>query len=167
MMRCIVYDEVKPFAGGCCRAAAGVGRSADRVFIFAYTVSSSKNNSHFWSNLNARAGARVASFPRACNFDQKKLYFYPRQQSILASKFVCRYRQLALLYSVPRTLLVLLYTPAPPCVRVMCQVRACSYGGRSGRVFGTLRYPHLILPYLAYCGQLASHYGGPWCSPIP
>jgi hypothetical protein len=41
------------------------------------------------------------------------------------------------------------------------------YGGRSGRVFGTLRYPHLILPYLAYYGHLASHYGGPWCSPIP
>jgi hypothetical protein len=38
-----------------------------------------------------------------------------------------------------------------------------SYGGRSGGVFGTLTYPHLILPYSAYYGHLASHYGGPWC----
>jgi hypothetical protein len=36
-----------------------------------------------------------------------------------------------------------------------------------GGVFGTLRYPHLILPYLAYYGHLASQDGGPWCSPIP
>ena len=36
-----------------------------------------------------------------------------------------------------------------------------------GGVFGTLRYPHLILPYLAYYGHLASQHGGPWCSPIP
>ena len=33
-------------------------------------------------------------------------------------------------------------------------------------VFGTLTFPHLILPYLAYYGHLASHYGGPWYSPI-
>ena len=36
-----------------------------------------------------------------------------------------------------------------------------------GGVFGTLRDPHLIQPYLAYYDHLASHYGGPWCSPIP
>jgi hypothetical protein len=36
-----------------------------------------------------------------------------------------------------------------------------------GGVFSTLRYSHLILPYLAYYGQLASQSGGPWCSPIP
>ena len=36
-----------------------------------------------------------------------------------------------------------------------------------GGVFGTLRYPHLMLPYSAYLGHLASHCGGPWCSPIP
>jgi hypothetical protein len=36
-----------------------------------------------------------------------------------------------------------------------------------GSVFGTLRHPHLIQPYLAYYDHLASHYGGPWCSPIP
>ena len=33
-------------------------------------------------------------------------------------------------------------------------------------VFGTLTYPHLILPYLAYYGHITSYYGGPWCSPI-
>ena len=32
-------------------------------------------------------------------------------------------------------------------------------------VFGTLTYPHLILPYSAYYGHLESHYGGSWCSP--
>jgi hypothetical protein len=40
--------------------------------------------------------------------------------------------------------------------------------GRSGggtAVFGILRCPHLILPYLAYYDHLASHYGGPRCSP--
>jgi hypothetical protein len=42
---------------------------------------------------------------------------------------------------------------------------ACCYGGRSGGVFGTLTYPHLILPYLAYYGHLAVHCGGPWCPP--
>jgi hypothetical protein len=47
------------------------------------------------------------------------------------------------------------------------RIHARSYGGRSGGVFGTLRCPHLIPPYLAYYDQLASHYGGPWCSPIP
>jgi hypothetical protein len=37
-----------------------------------------------------------------------------------------------------------------------------------GGVFGALRHPHLIQPYLAYYDHLASHYaGGPWCSPIP
>ena len=36
-----------------------------------------------------------------------------------------------------------------------------------GGVFGTLRHPHLIQPYLAYYDHLASHYGGPRCSPIP
>ena len=41
-----------------------------------------------------------------------------------------------------------------------------SYGGRSKGVFGTLTYPHLIRPYSAYYGHLASHYGGPRCSPI-
>jgi hypothetical protein len=48
-------------------------------------------------------------------------------------------------------------------------VHTCSscYGGRSGRVFGTLRYPHLILPYLAYYDHIASQCGGHWCSPIP
>ena len=40
------------------------------------------------------------------------------------------------------------------------------YGGRSRGVFGALTYPHLIVPYLAYYGHLASYYGGPWCSPI-
>ena len=38
-----------------------------------------------------------------------------------------------------------------------------------GSVFGTLRHRHLIQPYLAmylaYYDHLASHYGGPWCSP--
>jgi hypothetical protein len=33
-------------------------------------------------------------------------------------------------------------------------------------VFGTLRHPHLILPYLAYYDHLVSHYGGPWRPPI-
>jgi hypothetical protein len=50
------------------------------------------------------------------------------------------------------------------------QVRKTSYrcyGGRSGGVFGTLTYPHLILPYSAYYGHLAVHCGGPWCPPIP
>jgi hypothetical protein len=42
-----------------------------------------------------------------------------------------------------------------------------SYGGRSRGVFGALTYPHLILPYSAHYGQLASHYGGHWCSSIP
>jgi hypothetical protein len=28
-----------------------------------------------------------------------------------------------------------------------------------GGVFGTLRHPHLIQPYLAYYDHLASHYG--------
>ena len=41
------------------------------------------------------------------------------------------------------------------------------YGGRSNGVFGTLTYPHLIPPYSAYYGHLASHIGGPRCSPIP
>jgi hypothetical protein len=41
------------------------------------------------------------------------------------------------------------------------------YGGRSGGVFGTLAYPHLILTYLAYYGHLASHCGGHWCPHIP
>ena len=36
-----------------------------------------------------------------------------------------------------------------------------------GGVFGTLTYPHLIRPYSGYYGHLASHYGGPWCPPIP
>ena len=36
-----------------------------------------------------------------------------------------------------------------------------------GGVFGTLRHPHLIQPYLAYYDHLASHYGGHWCPPIP
>jgi hypothetical protein len=49
----------------------------------------------------------------------------------------------------------------------VASLRPCCYGGLSGWVFGTLRYPHLILPYLAYYDHLASHYGGPWCSPIP
>jgi hypothetical protein len=42
------------------------------------------------------------------------------------------------------------------------------YGSRSrvGGVFGTLTYPHLILPYSAYYGRLASQIGGPRCSPI-
>ena len=31
-----------------------------------------------------------------------------------------------------------------------------------GGVFGTLRHPHLIQPYLAYYDHMASHYGGPW-----
>ena len=31
-----------------------------------------------------------------------------------------------------------------------------NYGGRSRGVFGTLTYPHLIVPYLAYYGHLAS-----------
>jgi hypothetical protein len=35
-----------------------------------------------------------------------------------------------------------------------------------GGVFGTLRHHHLIQPYLAYYDHLASHYGGPLCSPI-
>ena len=35
-----------------------------------------------------------------------------------------------------------------------------------GGVFGTLKHPHLIQPYLAYYDHLASQYGGPWCSPI-
>jgi hypothetical protein len=43
--------------------------------------------------------------------------------------------------------------------------RARSYGGRSTGVFGTLTYPHIILQYSAYYGYIASHYGGPWCSP--
>ena len=47
----------------------------------------------------------------------------------------------------------------------MPAARACSYGGRSWGVFGALTYPHLILPYSAYYGHLASHYGGLWCSP--
>ena len=34
-------------------------------------------------------------------------------------------------------------------------------------VFGTLTHPRLILLYSAHYGHLASHYGGPWCSPIP
>ena len=38
---------------------------------------------------------------------------------------------------------------------------------RVGGVFGTLRHPHLIRPYLAYYDHVASHDGGPWCSPIP
>ena len=40
------------------------------------------------------------------------------------------------------------------------------YGGKSGGAFGTVRYPHLILPYSSYYGHLASHYGGPWYPPI-
>ena len=44
--------------------------------------------------------------------------------------------------------------------------RTRCYGGRSRGVFGTLTYPHLIVPYLAYYGHLASYYGGPWCSHI-
>jgi hypothetical protein len=42
-----------------------------------------------------------------------------------------------------------------------------SYGGQSRKCIWTLRHPHLIQPYLAYYDYLASHYGGPWCSPIP
>ena len=42
-----------------------------------------------------------------------------------------------------------------------------SYGGQSRGCVWTLRHPHLIQPYLAYYDHLASHYGGPWCSPIP
>ena len=38
---------------------------------------------------------------------------------------------------------------------------------KAGGVFGTSIYPHLILPYSAYYGQLASHYGGHWRSHIP
>jgi hypothetical protein len=34
-----------------------------------------------------------------------------------------------------------------------------SYDGRSGGAFGTLAYPHLILPDSAYYGHLASHHG--------
>jgi hypothetical protein len=34
-----------------------------------------------------------------------------------------------------------------------------------------LTYPHLRIltgrPYSGYIGHLASHYGGPWCPPIP
>ena len=47
--------------------------------------------------------AGVASFPRACNFDQKKCFFYRLSKTkicICYSKFVCRYRQLDLLYQV-------------------------------------------------------------------
>jgi hypothetical protein len=44
---------------------------------------------------------------------------------------------------------------------------AAAMVAKVGGVFGTLTYPHLILPYSAYYGHLASHYGGPWCSPIP
>ena len=45
----------------------------------------------------------------------------------------------------------------PVCAAMVAEVRG---------VFGTLTYPHLIRPYLAYYGHLASHYRGPWCSPI-
>jgi hypothetical protein len=41
------------------------------------------------------------------------------------------------------------------------------YGGQSRGCIWTLRHPHLIQPYLAYYDHLASHYGGPCCSPIP
>ena len=37
---------------------------------------------------------------------------------------------------------------------------------KAGGVFDTLTHPHLILLYSAYYGRLASHYGGPRCSPI-
>ena len=46
------------------------------------------------------------------------------------------------------------------------ELAARCYDSRSGGVFGTLTYPHLILPYSAYYGRLAAHYGGPRCSPI-
>jgi hypothetical protein len=41
------------------------------------------------------------------------------------------------------------------------------HGGQSRGCIWTLRHPHLIQPYLAHYDHLASHYGGPWCSPIP
>jgi hypothetical protein len=47
------------------------------------------------------------------------------------------------------------------------QRAAATMVAEAGGVFGTLTYPHLLLPYRAYYGQLASHYGGHWCSPIP
>ena len=53
-----------------------------------------------------------------------------------------------------------------------CGVRACAATRRRAAmvaevrgVFGTLTYPHLILPYSAYYCHLESHYGGSWCSP--
>ena len=46
-----------------------------------------------------------------------------------------------------------------------CCATTGRYGGRSRVVFGTLTYPHQILPYSAYHGHLASHYEGSWCSP--
>jgi hypothetical protein len=56
----------------------------------------------------------------------------------------------------------------PVRVSAMRPLRCC-YGGQSrGCIwYSHLRYPHLILPYLAYYGHLASQHGGPWCSPIP
>jgi hypothetical protein len=56
-----------------------------------------------------------------------------------------------------------------------CRRRARSLAARAaaamvagvGGVFGTLTYPHLILPYSAYYGHLVSHCGGPQCSHIP
>jgi hypothetical protein len=45
--------------------------------------------------------------------------------------------------------------------------RGAAMVAKVGGVFGTLAYPHLIRPYLGYYGHLASHYGGPWCPPIP
>ena len=55
----------------------------------------------------------------------------------------------------------------PPWRRPRRHTARC-YGGRSkGGIYGTLTYPHLILPYLAYYGHLASHYGGPWCPLYP
>jgi hypothetical protein len=69
-------------------------------------------------------------------------------------------------FSTPYPLLFAIYflkvTP-----NLLCDGAAAMVTKVGGK-FGTLRHPHLIViqPYLAYYDHLASHYGGPSCSPI-
>jgi hypothetical protein len=42
---------------------------------------------------------------------------------------------------------------------VCCAGEPAAMVAKVGGVFGTLRHPHLIPPYLAYYDHLASHYG--------
>jgi hypothetical protein len=62
-----------------------------------------------------------------------------------------------------RTIRVRESTAGPPHIYTAAAMMA-----KVGNVFGTLRHPHLIQPYLAYYDHLVSHYGvlGPipcWC----